>query len=98
MSFKRRIRHLEPIISSTKSLSTGLVGWYTDVYSSTTCWNKAGSSHASSMLWRVVRPCLRELREDFSRVSAVFGPLDLAPLARAVSDFNFEGIVGISLI
>ena len=36
-------------------------------------------------------PCLRELREDFSRVSAVLGPFDLAPLARAVSDFSCEG-------
>src|SRR6266566_3800883 len=45
------------------------------------------------MLWREVIPCFRELREDISRVSAVLGPFDLAPLARAVSDFSCEGII-----
>ena len=33
-----------------------------------------------------------ELRADILRVSTVLGPFDLAPLARAVSDFSCEGI------
>ena len=37
---------------------------------------------------RAVKPWRRELREDFSFVSADLGPRDLAPLARAVSDFS----------
>src|SRR5437870_3275863 len=35
---------------------------------------------------------------EISRVAADFGPLDLAPLARAVSDFNLLGIVASSPI
>src|SRR5436190_15239109 len=58
-----------------------------------TCRNRAGSSQARSILWREVIPCFSELREDISRVSAVLGPFDLAPLARAVSDFSCEGII-----
>src|SRR5437879_12939077 len=46
------------------------------------------------MVWREVKPWRRELREDFSFVSADLGPRDLAPLARAVSDFSCDGICG----
>ena len=38
------------------------------------------------------KPWRRELREDFSFVSADLGPRDLAPLARAVSDFSCDGM------
>jgi predicted methyltransferase len=46
---------------------------------------------------REVNPWRRELRDDFSRVAAVLGPRDLAPLARAVSDFSFE-VIDFSLL
>src|SRR5438034_8235335 len=44
------------------------------------------------MVWREVKPWRRELREDFSFVSADLGPRDLAPLARAVSDLSCDGM------
>ena len=46
---------------------------------------------------REVNPWRREFCEDFSRVAGVLGPRDLAPLARAVSDFSFDVISGILL-
>src|SRR5437667_4161287 len=46
------------------------------------------------MVWRDVKPWRRELREDFSFVSADLGPRDLAPLARAVSDLSCDGMCG----
>src|SRR5258708_37697176 len=46
------------------------------------------------MVWRDVKPWRRELREDFSFVSADLGPRDLAPLARAVSDLRCDGMGG----
>ena len=41
---------------------------------------------------REVNPWRREFRDDFSRVAGALGPRDLAPLARAVSDFSLDGI------
>ena len=46
-------------------------------------------------MWRDVKPWRRELREDFSFVSADLGPRDLAPLARAVSDRSWDGNVAL---
>ena len=46
---------------------------------------------------RAVKPCCRELREDFSFVSADLGPRDLAPLARAVSDRSLLGMALFSI-
>ncbi len=45
------------------------------------------------MVLREVNPCLRELRDDFSRVSGDLGPWDFAPLARDVADFNSDVIL-----
>jgi hypothetical protein len=39
-----------------------------------------------------VKPCEREFCDDFAKPAAVRGPLDLAPLTRAVSDFSLDGI------
>ena len=44
---------------------------------------------------RAVKPWRKELREDFSFVSADLGPRDLAPLARAVSDLSCDGNVAL---
>src|SRR6266581_8893460 len=62
--------------------------------SSSNSWNSSSSSHSRSMVWREVKPWRRELREDFSFVSADLGPRDLAPLARAVSDLSCDGMCG----
>src|SRR6266446_6029124 len=61
--------------------------------SASMAWNSSGLSHFKISVWLAVRPCLIALRDEASFPSAVFGPCDLAPLARAVSDFNSEGIL-----
>ncbi len=68
----------------------GLIG--SKAYSTRISWNSLSSSHSRTMVLRAVNPCWRELRDDFSRVSGDFGPRDLAPLARAVSDLNSDVI------
>ena len=66
---------------------------YVARYSVRIFWNRLGSSHWSKTVLWAVKPWLVALSEDFARVAADFGPLDLAPLARAVSDFSCEGII-----
>src|SRR6478672_10057017 len=66
-------------------------------YSSCISINSSGFSQSRRTVWREWKPCLREFFEDFSRVSAVFGPRDFAPLARAVSERNCDGIYLYSL-
>jgi hypothetical protein len=50
------------------------------------------------MVFFDVNPCWSELSDDFSRVSAVLGPRDLAPLALEVADFNSEVIIFLSYL
>src|SRR5437773_9591146 len=90
----RRMRQRAATISSTRSCSAGVAGWCLALNSASNSWNSSSFSHSRRMLWRDVKPWRRELREDFSFVSAVLGPRDLAPLARAVSDFSCDGIYG----
>src|SRR5882672_4118636 len=90
---RRWIRQRATIISSTRTSSAGVAGWKVAAYSSRIFWNRLGSSHWSKTVLWAVKPWLVALSEDFARVAADFGPLDFAPLARAVSDFSLEGIV-----
>src|SRR5437867_363686 len=56
--------------------------------------NSSSLSQARMMALTAVKPCLTPFSADFARVSGVLGPLDFAPLIRAVSDFNFE-VIGV---
>src|SRR5713226_7962248 len=92
MARMRWIRQRAATISSTRSCSAGVAGWCMAAKSSSIFLNSSSFSHSRRIVWRQVKPWRRELREDISRVSADLGPCDLAPLARAVSDFSCEGM------
>src|SRR5579872_5280140 len=49
-------------------------------------------SQARTMTDCEVKPCWTAFCDDFSFPSGVFGPWDLAPFRRAVSDLNLDGI------
>src|SRR5437667_8420438 len=89
----RLMRQRAATISLTRSCSAGVAGWCMAANSSSNSWNSSSFSHSRRMVWRDVKPWRRELREDFSFVSADLGPRDLAPLARAVSDLSCDGNV-----
>src|SRR6266568_3484074 len=91
----RLMRQRAATISSTRACSAGVAGWCMAANSSSIFWNSSPLSHSRRMVWREVKPWRRELREDFSFVSADLGPRDLAPLARAVSDLSCDGIVAL---
>src|SRR5712691_7839739 len=91
----RLMRQRAATISSTRSCSAGVAGWCMAAKSSSIFWNSSALSHSSRIMLRAVNPWRRELREDFSFVSADLGPRDLAPLDRAVSDLSCDGIVAL---
>src|SRR5438132_5092896 len=93
MVMERRMRHWDLIICSSRSISAALAGCCMVVYLLTNFRNSSELSQSSTSVLTAVRPCLTELRADFWRVSGVFGPRDLAPLIRAVSDLNSDGIL-----
>src|SRR6266478_3767378 len=93
MVHMRRVRQRAATISSTRSVSAGVAGAWILSNLLRTSSNWKGSSQSRRILpLPAVRPCLIALRDDFSLPSAVVGPRDFAPLARAVSDFKFDTI------
>src|SRR6266481_9014015 len=91
----RLMRQRATTISSTRSCSAGVAGWCVAAKSSSIFWYSSALSHSRRIMLRAVKPWRRELREDFSFVSADLGPRDLAPLARAVSDLSWDGNVAL---
>src|SRR5437016_3533168 len=90
---RRWVRQRAATISLTRLSSSGVAGLCVAVYSASMRSKSSRLSQARRMVLQAVRPWRRELREEISRVAADLGPLDLAPLARAVSDFSLLGIV-----
>jgi hypothetical protein len=87
------MRQRAATISLTRASSSAVAGWWIAVYRATISSKLTWLSQERRIVLQAVRPWRRELREEISRVAADFGPWDLAPLARAVSDFNWLGVL-----
>ena len=58
---------------------------------------EVGLGFAGRRVKPAVSPCFRAFWEDLALPSGVVGPWDLAPLARAVSDFDWPSCRGNSM-
>src|SRR5438445_13060640 len=100
-SISRSMREASPVQS--RSMPPGATLSLTRVCSSgwrAGRWRTRQACHGNRLVFAQedgAGPPGRQLREEISRVVVNFGPPDLAPLARAVSDFSWLSIFAVPL-